>query len=446
MRAYLTGWLGASLLFAAAAAGRADPIEGKVDLKSLQLPKELSQDVDEVDQAVKSFQRGDAEQALALLRAASRKYTNLPPPRLLLARMYLARQDVGPARASLEQAAVESPDYPETYAMFGALALYEGRLTDAWLNYEKAESLVGKVKLADDQKATVQKALCSGMATVAARRRDWPRAEAALTAWLALDAANGPARQLLGVALFHQAKRDEARAALEQAAKDDTALGPPAITLGRLYGEEGNSQKAAEWMERAVKDAPQDIRAHLGYARWLMDQDQPEKARGHAEIAVRLDAGSGEARALRGLILWHLHEYETAEPIFQTLHDESPGSFEFRNYLALSVAEQPKPKQRALELAEINARLFPSSPAALATLGRVYDRLGRPAEAEQALRSATARGAVSSDGAYWLARVVFARGQTEEAVRLLKLALDAKGAFAYRKEAAVLLDQIGKRP
>jgi tetratricopeptide (TPR) repeat protein len=447
MRANLMGWLGAGLLFAAAAAGRAEPIEVKIDVESLQLPKEFRQDVDEIDQAVKSFRRGDAEQALTLLRAASRKYENLPPPRLLLARLYLARQQVGPARASLEQAAVESPDYPEIYVLFGGLALYEGRLADAWLHYEMAESLVGRAKLADAQKAAVQKGLYSGKAAVAARRQDWPRAEAALSDWLALDGKNGQARQLLGVALFHQGKRDEARAALEQAATDDPTLGPAAVTLGQLYTEQGDIPKAAERMERAVRDAPGNVKAHLGYARWLMDQDQPEKARSHAETAARLDASSGEVRALRGWICWHLHEYEAAEPIFQALHDESPGNFEFHNYLALSLAEQSKPKQlRALELAEINARLHPNSPEALATLGRVYDRLGRAAEAEHALRTATTRGTVSADAVYWLARVLAARGQGEEAGKMLRLALDTKGAFASRKEAAALLDQVGRKP
>ena len=44
-------------------------------------------------------------------------------------------------------------------------------------------------------------------------------------------------------------------------------------------------------------------------------------------------------------------------------------------------------KNRAVQLAEINARQYPRSAAALSTLGWVYYRMGRAADAEQALRS-----------------------------------------------------------
>ncbi len=76
----------------------------------------------------------------------------------------------------------------------------------------------------------------------------------------------------------------------------------------------------------------------------------------------------------------------------------------------------------------------------------VYYRLGRTDEAEKALRASLAGGSGSSDTVYYLARLLAERGQSEEAKRLLKLALDAVGIFAFRKEAREQLNQLDKKP
>src|SRR5262249_36399580 len=85
--------------------------------------------VEELSQAVESHNRRDFEQTLKALKAACEKHANLPPPRLMLARLLLASNQRQLARASLEQAVVESPDYPGTYLAFATLAVAEGRWT-----------------------------------------------------------------------------------------------------------------------------------------------------------------------------------------------------------------------------------------------------------------------------------------------------------------------------
>jgi hypothetical protein len=67
-------------------------------------------------------------------------------------------------------------------------------------------------------------------------------------------------------------------------------------------------------------------------------------------------------------------------------------------------------------------------------------------EAERALRTAVAGGYASSDCAYFLAQVLSERGRPEEVKQWVKSALDAAGAFAFRKQARALLDQLDKRP
>jgi uncharacterized protein HemY len=88
-----------------------------------------------------------------------------------------------------------------------------------------------------------------------------------------------------------------------------------------------------------------------------------------------------------------------------------------------------------LQLAQTNARLYPRSAEALATLGWVSYRSGRAEEAEGALRAAVTRGARTPDTLYYLARVIADQGQRAEAERLMQEALLAHGAFLFRKEA-----------
>ena len=97
----------------------------------------------ELSQALKSFQARDYEQCLSRLKEAAKKYPNLPPPQLLLARLFLSSNQPGSARAALEQAAVETPEYSEIYLIFGSVAVDEGRLTDAWLHYQGTVALPG---------------------------------------------------------------------------------------------------------------------------------------------------------------------------------------------------------------------------------------------------------------------------------------------------------------
>lgn len=123
---------------------------------------------------------------------------------------------------------------------------------------------------------------------------------------------------------------------------------------------------------------------------------------------------------------------------------ESPGSFTASNQLALVEQIEGAKRRRGLELAQINARLYPNSGAALSTLGRAYHRHGRLEEAGQTLRSALITGSGSSDTAYYLAQVVLDRGRPDEVKPLLKIALDAPGLFSYRKEAQQWSEQLAK--
>jgi tetratricopeptide (TPR) repeat protein len=406
----------------------------------------LPEGVPEIDQAIVQFKKGDYEQCLSLLKTAAASRPDLFPAQVLFAKLCLLMDQPAMGRAALEQAAIDNPRLPETYLVFGRLALQDNRLTDAQLQFDKAMALAASGAWSDRWKHDFLVDAHAGLTEVAEQRKDWPAAAANLAAWLELEPKNGRARQLLAEALFRQGQRDKVQAVLEQAVKHDPSLEPAAILMGRLLTEVGDRQKAAEWMEYAVKSAPENPRVHLGYATWLLEQNQVERAKSEVEVAARLDPASSEPKGLRGIIAWQLKDYQTAEQIFQALHLESPANLTANNYWALAMAEQPETAkhQRALQVAQLNARLHPNSTEALTTVGWVAYRLGQLDQAEQSLRAAIASRRGSSETAYYLARVLADRQKNDEVPELLKISLAAPGRFAFRNEAQAWLDQLTK--
>src|SRR5438477_12469236 len=75
--------------------------------------------IEEIEKAGEALVKGKADEAYKLLQEAAKKNPTLPPPRLMLARLYLnpenSEQAQRQGRALLELAAAETPDHPVVY-------------------------------------------------------------------------------------------------------------------------------------------------------------------------------------------------------------------------------------------------------------------------------------------------------------------------------------------
>src|SRR5262245_60703456 len=174
--------------------------------KHLELPKGNA----EIDKAIECFQRRDYDRCFELLKGASKKDANLSSARLMLAKLFLLENELARGRATLEQAALENKEDPETYIVFGYLALEEGRLTDALLQFDKAVALLSSGRLTDQRTRAYRIQCHDGITVVAERRKDWSAAELSLSTWLQFEPKNGTARQHLGWAFFRLGKREKA--------------------------------------------------------------------------------------------------------------------------------------------------------------------------------------------------------------------------------------------
>jgi Tfp pilus assembly protein PilF len=400
----------------------------------------------ELEVAVARVREGKIDAAFASIKETASKHPEWPPPRLILARLLFGANQAAAGRQALEQAAAEAPDDPDVYLTLGGIALGEGRVSDARLNLEQVLSLINAGRLSAEKAKTVRSEAFAGLASVAESRGDWKATQDRLNAWLALEPKNGRVRQRLGRALFQLGKPDDALAAFTQAVRDEPALEPAGISMALLESQKGDFKKAEQWFIDARKAEPKSARVRLGHGAWLLDQGRTADAGAEVDEALKLNPGLKDALRIRALVAWHSRDLAKAEALLEPLHRDAPADSAAANLLALALIEQDDAtkQSRGLQLAEVNSQQFPRSAEVVATLGWALYRAGRLDQAEQKLRAAVTGGRATADIAYFLARVLADKGQTEDARKLLQSATGLPGSFAHRDDANALLKKLTK--
>lgn len=392
----------------------------------------------ELKEAIATFREGKIDEALTRLKAAWEANKRLPPPPVMLARMFFATGAIVPGRQLLEQAAVAHPDAADVYLALGELALAEGRLTDAALQYEKAKALTVAPPDGDGQASN---AATSGLAAVAERREQWAEAERLLVVCAKTAPANALFKHRLARVQFEQQRYEDAAKSLAEAEQLDEQMESAALVIGRWHHAAGHTADAARWMQTALEQSPNDPRTQVAAILWNLEVDQPEEARQHVERLAEVQPDAPEVLRLKGIVATFLRDFETAERCFQSLVTENPGDFAASNQLVLALIEQESTskQRRAAQIAELNKRQYPTSPEAHATLGWVLYRLGQLETAERIFQPLLSGTQLSPDAAYYAARLLIDRGRTEEARAFLQGALDTAGNFRNRKPCQEML-------
>lgn len=424
-----------------------------------------------VDAAAALFKEGKEEEAYKKLQEAASKNDKLPPARLMMHRMYLSAGRAVDARRAIEQAAVENPDHPDIYITFAMQALQQARLTDAWLQFERAMKTVEDTKRWNDsQRKSVTLACLSGLAQTAEARQQWEIAKKNYEAVLKLDFPKSQLagfRASLGRMLFMMDKREDALKELQQAYTDEPEMEPAGVMMAKMYTSKAMQErdlakqkeliaKAKEWYEYAIKSDAKSYKAHIAYAVWLFDMNYLDKsylALSEEELkeAIKLDPKKYDSKMLRGLMYRWTGNYEAAEQEFESAWKEKPDDFFSQNQLVLALIEQkgnPAKMQRAVQLATENVRTHGQRiPEASATYGWVMFKNNRLDDAERALQVTLQSGQYNADTLYYLSQVYRYRSKLTEAGQAVKLACEQPGRFMYRKEATIENEQLnGNRP
>jgi tetratricopeptide (TPR) repeat protein len=421
-------------------------VQAQVTAKTL-VGKAVSDDAQfkEISGAITRFGDRDIDGCRAILERARNNNAKLPPPGVMMAMLWLNVNQLLPARAELEQTAVKFPTDPEAYLMLADLAFQDRRVTDSAVLFERATQLTTAFEENPKRKRDFEIRCNAGTAAVAEARQQWDSAQKFLQAWIALDPDNAGAHFRLGNVLFRLDQEQAALAEFQEARKLDANALQPELALARLYDEDGKKDVAKKWIESALKAAPDNASVLLAAAQWYLGQNDLKTAQLIAERVLTQDAKSLDGKIVRGVIARVARDYATAEKFFNDAHLQSPGNFAASNSLALVLieSESKEAQQRAVEMAEANAARYrensPQQVNALTTLAWVYYKLGRREDAEKILDQIARNNALTSDGAYYVAKLLSDRGEKDRAKAILEEVLTNEAVFATRPDAMDLL-------
>jgi tetratricopeptide (TPR) repeat protein len=443
------GRLAALVVAIAAAVVPSVPARAQVTAQTL-IGKAVSDDsqTKEITNAISRFRDRDIDGCRAVLERSRANNAKLPPPGVMMSMLWLSVNQLQPARGELEDTAVKFPGDPEPYLMLGDLAFQDRRVTDAAVLFDKATALTEAYGENPKRKRDFEIRCSAGNAAVAEARKQWETAQKYLAKWLELDPDNASAHQRMGIVLFQLGKESESLAAFREAKKLDEKAVQPELALARLYDESRKKDTAKKLIEAAVKAAPQDPAVLLASAQWYLGQNDLETAKSTAENALKLDPKSLEGRIVRGAIARVARDYKVAEQFFNDAHVQSPGNFAASNSLALVLieSEDKAARQRALEMAEANVAMYrensPQQVNALTTLAWIYYKMGRREDAERILDQISRNNALTTDGAYYVARILSDRGEKDRARQILEEVLANEPMFATRPDAVDLLAKL----
>jgi superkiller protein 3 len=397
----------------------------------------------DVEDALRKFSKKDYSGALERLENAKKTVPRLAPAEVMMAQLYYDSNQPTAAVGMLEKVIQRVPGDPEAYVMLAERAALEGRLTEADLLFQKAAQLVGAFADNPKRKQNLQIRALTGAAIIYETRGDWKAARTALESLIKLDPNPARAHERLGHALFEMGDQKAAFVEFQSAAESDKNVPPAELVMATLFKDQVNSEK---WLNFAIKKGGQDLRTQIAAGRFLLKANRLDEAKSHAEEAIKLDPESVDANVLCGLIARVMGDYATAQAALSKAHLMSPGNALVINNLALVLLELPEEENhlRALQFAELNMSKSPNNPEIVATYGWVNYRLNRRLEAERVFATVFNSNRVNSDMLYYLANFSRDRGQTGEAVKLLKEAINTTEPFGYRKPAQALLAELTK--
>lgn len=415
------------------------PEAGDVTSDKVDAPPLIGADegVVELTEAQRAFKAGDLKLCQEKLRLAYANNPHMAPPKLLLANLYVANGQVGVGRRLLEEVAIAHPTRPEVYLLFGRLALYDGHVTDAALNFEKALALPMPSNWKDEQREYVQRTCLEGRTAIAQRRRDWKGAAELLQQQVEADPKNTALRDRYAMTLFRGGELDRAFEQFDVAHLQDNKMNPPEVSMAVMHVQKGEYDKADKWFAKALASHGEDGQVHFERSIALLYADRTEEADKHAAKAAELGLDAPLLSIHRGHIAVQKGDWAEAEKFFRTALKDSPDNPATMAKLALALVEQndAAKKQEAVKLADAAAEQGNNTVEAVAALGWVYYRTGDKEKAAPLLEAAGKHPAADPTALFFYARWLVEAKESEKAqqvAQLLSERIEEPGLFALR--------------
>ncbi len=397
---------------------------------------------------VETFAKREFEPARTKLNEICAANPTLPPAGLLWSALLLAANDGNSAYQALEQAAVESPEYPGIYVALARMALGGRRFADAWAQIQETRRAIDAGTWNDEQKKHLETDYLDTIAEIASNREQLDQARGYLEE---LRSKYLPESAMVLIRLadldFRQDKVEQALQQLTAArALDADNVPVPELTLFEWYLRAGKTAEAKEWIEKAVAQHADDRHSQYKYGEFLLQTGNPGEAAVWIEKAEKSGYDPDVIRLMRGQIAYYRGAFSAAEADFKELNSRRPNDFLVRNMLALSLIESSEParKQNALDMALSNFNSNQNVYAA-STLAWIQYRLGNQKAAQQLFSQVINQANVPTDSAFYVAHLFADEGRYEQALTLLNQALTAPGLFLNRMRAEEFVQELQKR-
>ncbi len=400
--------------------------------------------IPEVRQGLEFLKKGDRAQAAAQFATAYQKRPDLVPAGIAIATAFFNEQKFDQVRFWLEQTVEDCPNDPEAYVILAEVAQSEGRTLEARMLAQ--EGLVLASRYANNPERQKKLALRGQLVLVlvAEGKQRWAEAQERLER-MVQGAPDEPEYWIrLGVVFFQQNDMQKALNAFNQASSKGTTVPHPYAIVAQLYDQKGNTKEAERYLNEALKLNQNDFQIMSIAAQLATKWDHVSEARQYAERALKLKPDSYEAKAMCGLLALYERNYPIAQGYYEAMVKEKPDDFAGKNGLALALCEQQDATKtaRALTLAKENAQANPASIDALTTLAWANYKSGQTAQAEQILLQIHQSGVMSAVGAYYLAEILNAKGESEQAAALTNAALSTNMNFPKKSDATLLQKQL----
>jgi tetratricopeptide (TPR) repeat protein len=199
------------------------------------------------------------------------------------------------------------------------------------------------------------------------------------------------------------------------------ALGIAYVQQARVGADPGAYPRAEEALERSLTlQPPGNLEAHLGMGVLDLARHDFAAALVHGREAVSLNPYGGAGYGVLGDALLELGRYDEAFRTFQTMVDTDPDASAYaRASYALELQGDVAGAIRAMELARDAAGTLADAAWASHQLGQLHASGGRLRSAAEAYRRSIDLAPALVPPRAGLAKVAWARGRTEQAIRRL---------------------------
>jgi thioredoxin-like negative regulator of GroEL len=399
----------------------------------------LAQKIGPLAEALQHFRQGNADKLKESLLQARQVNPEFPKMDVMMARLFMANGQWQDAMSVLENHVTLNANDAEAYKNFAEIAMVSGRWTDAWLELEKAASLVDGMAFSPQRKQNFISELTKMRAEVAEMRQDIPLATKLFEELAKQQPMDGTPFWNLGQIKIRTGDIEGGLALLKKGRQLTTTLPQPELIVARVLAAGKDRTKADEWFRKGIQASDGSVSESnwLQYLQFLLDDNRVDDAQKLVERVPADYQKSREMRLIKAIIHRFAGKNAEAEKLLSALHQENSDDLIAADHLALVLVESSDEgkRARAEQLSEANVRRAPNAERAVATAAWIKFKTGSTDIADQVLGQILRGGRLEPQTAYYAAMLLKSRGMKDEYLRFLRASVAGNGSFPQKNAA-----------